>query len=294
MLAIAGDSAAGKATLAAGLVEALGTDRCLSLSADDYQRFDRTERVGMSLTPVHPDSNYLGILEQHLQLLATGQPVLKPVYDHAIGLRTRPELLEPKDFVIVHGVLPLHSKLARACFDVTVYLDPAEGIRRAWKMRRDTGDRGYTAEQVREALAAAEAASASVIRPQRVHADIVVSFSRISGRDDPADTPLSAEVLLRPTIVQPDLAQILRPSLTRTAHLRLTRDTDGRPVESMHVHGYTSEEENEAAENLIWNALGEPGAEVPQWLGITGAGRRSTPLAITQMLLLYHLLQGSR
>ncbi|MCV7043464.1 phosphoribulokinase [Mycobacterium frederiksbergense] len=294
MLAIAGDSAAGKATLTRGLAHTLGTDRCVVFSADDYQRFDRTERTGTALTPVHPDSNYLAILEQHLQLLATGQPVLKPVYDHTTGLRTRPELVEPNDFVIVHGVLPLHSKLARACFDVSVYLDPAEDLRRCWKLRRDTVERGYTDEQVRESLAAAESASVSVIRPQRAEADIVVRFAGIDGRDDPPGTPLSAEVLLRNTIAQPDLAQILQPTLTRTAHLRLTRDTDGRPVDSLHIHGYASAEENAAAELLIWRALGEPDAEVPICLGNTGTGTRSTPLAITQMLLRYHMMRGSR
>jgi phosphoribulokinase len=44
--------------------------------------------------------------------------------------------------------LPLSSKLARTCFDVTVYLDPPEDVRRVWKIKRDTGTRGYTVEQV--------------------------------------------------------------------------------------------------------------------------------------------------
>ena len=41
MLAIAGDSAAGKTTLARGLVEAIGPERCTSICVDDYHRFDR-------------------------------------------------------------------------------------------------------------------------------------------------------------------------------------------------------------------------------------------------------------
>lgn len=294
MLAIAGDSAAGKRTLTAGLVAALGRDRCAAFSADDYQRFDRAERTGLPLRSVHPDSNYIGVLEQHLQLLATGHPVLKPVYDHSVGRRSRPELFEPREFVIVHGVLPLYTKLARACFDVAVYLDPAENIRRAWKVRRDIAVRGYTADQVHAALEADESTSALVIRPQRAHADIVVRFANIAGRQDPPGTALSAEVLLRPTVTQPDLTQVLQPAITATAHLRLTRDTDGRPVDSLHVHGYTTQEENTIAEKLIWNALGDPDVDVPDSLGDTGVGTRSTPLAVTQMILLHHLIHGSR
>ena len=294
MLAVAGDSATGKSTIAAGLVEALGAGRCVSVPTDDYHRFDRIERRKKPFTPLHPDCNYIDILEQHLQLLATGQPVLKPVYDHSTGRRVRPELVEPNDFVIVHGLLPLHSKLARACFDVTVFLDPDEGVRRRWKVQRDTTLRGYTRAQVADEITAAEAESARYIRPQRAHADIVVRFGPIPARNDPPDTPLSAELLLRPTIRQPDLADILAPDLTRTIHLRLARDTDGRPVDSLHIHGYTCAEENAAAEKIIWHAFGDPRTDVPACLGTIVPGTRSTPLAITQMILLHHLLHGLR
>lgn len=294
MLAVAGDSAAGKTTVTAGLVDALGPDRCVSISADDYHRFDRVERRNKPFTPLHPDCNYIEILEQHLRLLATGQPILKPVYDHSTGRRVCPELVELKDFVIVHGLLPLYSKLARACFDVTVFLDPPEDIRRAWKVQRDTVTRGYTRDQVVAEMASSEAESARFVRPQRAHADIVVRFAPITTRDDPPDTPLSAELMLHPTIRQPDLTEVLQPDVTRTIHLRLARDTDGRPVDSLHIHGYTTAEENAAAEKMIWEALGQPRRAAPEYLGMIGRNQRSTPLAITQMILLHHLLHDAR
>lgn len=294
MLAVAGGSAAGKTTVTSGVVEALGRDRCVSISTGDYQRFDRMERQEKPFSSLHPDCNYIAILEQHLQLLATGQPVLKPVYDHSTGCRVRPALVEPSDFIIVHGVLPLHSKLARACFDVTVFLDTPEEVRHDWKMKRDTALRGYVADQVTAEIEAGEAEYLRFIQPQRAHADIVVRFAPIPSRSDPPGTPLSVEVLLRPTIRQPDLTDILRPDLTRTAHLRLARDTDGRPVDSLHIHGYTTPEENTAAEKIFWHALGDPRTDAPACLGIIDSGSRSTPLAITQMILLHHLLHGLR
>src|SRR5215471_10640714 len=100
-------------------------------------------------------------MEQHLQLLATGHPVLKPVYDHRPGQLTRPEYATPRRFVIVEGLLPLHTKLAAACFDVTVYLNPPEEIRRQWKVKRDTTQRGYTREQVLAELDRREQESAA-------------------------------------------------------------------------------------------------------------------------------------
>lgn len=294
MLAVAGDSAAGKTCLTTGLVDTLGAQRCVSISADDYHRFDRDERRDKAFTPLHPDCNYVEIFEQHLQLLATGQPILKPVYDHSIGRRVRPELVEPHEFVIVHGLLPLHSRLARACFDVTVFLDPAEEVRRRWKIQRDTTARGYTAEQVNAEMIASQAESAQFIQPQRAYADIVVRFAPIAERNDPPETPLSAELLLRPTIHQPDLTEILQPDFTQTIHLRLARDTDGRPVDSLHIHGYTTSEENTAAEKWIWHALGDPHMAIPESLGMSDSHTRSTPLAITQMILLHHLLTAER
>lgn len=293
MLAIAGDSAAGKTTLTRGLVEALGPERCASLCTDDYHRYDREQRKGLPFTALHPDCNYLEIMEQHLQLLATGAPVLKPVYDHATGQLVRPELVEPAEFVIVEGLFPLHSKLSRACFDVTVYLDPPEEIRREWKIARDTGKRGYAPERVLEELARREPESAAYIRPQRQYADMVVRFAPVEGRADPEGTPLSATFMMRPTIDHPDLSGVLEPGLSRAMHLKLERDLDGRPVESLHVHGYVEHEESVAVEKAIWSALGDAGGDAPDCLGRLGDDR-SEPLAIAQLLLLYHLLDSGR
>ncbi|GEL19888.1 phosphoribulokinase [Pseudonocardia asaccharolytica] len=294
MLAIAGDSAAGKTTLTAGLVEALGPERCVSLCTDDYHRYDRVERKNLPFTALHPDCNYIDIMEQHLQLLATGHPILKPVYDHSTGQLARPELVEPGEFIIVEGLFPLHSKLARACFDVTVFLDPVEEIRRGWKIQRDTRKRGYSPEQVLAELELREPESAAFIRPQRQQADIVVRFAPVEGRDDPAGSSLSAQLLLRPTIRHPDLSAALQPGLSRAMHLKLERDTDGRPVDALHIHGYVPREESLAVEKAIWAEMGEPGDSAPDCLGRLGPDARSEPLAITQLLLLHHLLEAAR
>ena len=89
MLAIAGDSAAGKTTLTRGITDTLGADRATALCVDDYHRYDRRS-AGLPFTVLHPDCNYIEVMEQHLQLLALGRPILKPVYDHATGELVRP------------------------------------------------------------------------------------------------------------------------------------------------------------------------------------------------------------
>jgi phosphoribulokinase len=288
MLGIAGDSAAGKTTLTEGLVEALGPEGSVSMCVDDYHRYDRAERKELPFTPLHPDCNYVDIMEQHLQLLATGQPVLKPVYDHANGTLTRPVLVEPRAIVIVEGLLPLHTKLSRACFDVSVYLDPPEEVRREWKIARDTAKRGYDREQVLAELERREPESEAFIRPERAYADIVVQFAPIAGRDDPPDTPLSATVLLRPTIPHPNLVDIIDNVGRHAVHLKLIRDDDGRPVDALHIHGYAPAEDSRVVAKAIWDSLNGTDP-LPAGLGDLGQGRRSEPLALTQLILLYHL-----
>ncbi|HEX3427012.1 MAG TPA: phosphoribulokinase [Acidimicrobiales bacterium] len=289
MLAIAGDSGTGKTTLTAGLVKALGRERITSIGVDDYHRYDREERKSLPFTPLNPKCNYIDIMEQDLQHLVLNQPILKPVYDHGTGKLGRPEYVEPRQFVIVEGLLPLSTPLARACFDVTVYLDPPEDIRVAWKLKRDTTKRGYTEEQVREELGRRAPESAEFIRPQRSSADIVVRFSHIEERGESPQDPLSATLLLRPTINHPDLSNILGDDSRQAMHLKLIRDSDAKPVDAVHIHSYAERHVTRKVEEAIWDVLGtdEP---LPESLGMID-DVRDEPLALTQLILLYHLIQ---
>jgi len=291
MIAIAGDSAAGKTTLTRGIAKALGQDRATAICVDDYHKYDREERRSVPFTVLNPDCNYMDIMEQHLQLLATGQPILKPVYDHKTGQLARPEYVEPKQFVIVEGLLPLTSKLSRACFDVSVFLDPPEEIRRTWKIERDCSKRGYEVGQVEAELVRREPDSEAFIRPQRRYADIVVRFSPIATRNDPPGTPLSAELLLRPTIRHPTMTHVLSDEDHTAMHLKIIRDSDGTPVDCLHVHGHAEPGESKVLEKAIWADLADR-REMPEGLGALPDGSRSEPLAITQLILLYHLVQA--
>ena len=292
MLGVAGDSAAGKTTLTRGLVAAMEGEGITSYCVDDYHRYDRKERKTLPFSPLDPACKYIAIMEQHLQLVAMGEAILKPVYNHHDGTLERPVLFEPGEYVIVEGLLPLHSRLSRACFDLSVYLDPPEDIRRTWKLKRDTTERGYTPEQVLEDLQRREPDAAAFIRPQRQWADIVVQFAPIEGRAV-AGGGLSATILLRPTAPHPDLGGILTEDTREAIHLKLARDVDGKPVDALHVHAYASRELTRRVEEALWNNLGLSD-EVPESLGVIEPGARSEPLAVVQLLLLYHLRLAQR
>ena len=76
-------------------------------------------------------------------------------------------------------------------------------------------------------------------------------------------------------------------------HLKLTRDEDGCPVDALHVHGYVPDEDSRLLEKAIWAGFGE-GAELPETLGELDGGQRSEPLAVTQLLLMYHMIEAAR
>lgn len=293
MLAIAGDSGTGKTTITGGLVKALGPERMTSVAADDYHRYDREERKSLPFTPLSPECNYVDIMEQHLEQLARGEPILKPVYDHDTGQLRRPEYVEPREFVIVEGLLPLHTKRARACFEVSVFLDPPEALRIAWKLARDTKKRGYTEDEVRADLLKREPESERFIRPQRANADIVIQFAPNDARGETANDPLSATLILRPTIDHPELHGMLGDDTDQAMHLMLSRDDDGKPVDIVHIDSRAERDVTRQVEQAMWDELGVD-SPLPESLGRLDpdAETRDEPLAVTQLLLLYHLVQA--
>lgn len=96
------------------------------------------------------------------------------------------------------GVLNVHTVARRA-------FTPGD-VRLLAKGRRETAKRGYAEHDVLAELARRENESAEFIRPQRAAADIVVRFAPVPSRNDPPETPLSAELMLRPTVPHPDVA----------------------------------------------------------------------------------------
>ncbi len=301
MLGVVGDSAAGKTTLTDGIVNIFGAHRVTAICIDDYHKYDREARKELNITPLHPDCNYMEIMEQHLQLLALGEPILKPVYNHSNGTLDAPELVEPKDYVVTEGLLAYHTKVLRAAFDVKVYLDPSEDLRRAWKIKRDTAKRNYTVDQVLADLEKREPDSQAFIRPQRGSSDIVVRFYPPSGDTDADPGHYNVRLVLRPTLPHPYLAEIA--SETRTSsyepiRFHLARDR-GMPVDVLEIDGTVPPDVSQAAEKIIWERMHPSGdGEIlnPDAIGVFYDGnktRRSESLALTQLLIVFQLI-GAR
>ena len=288
LLAVAGDSAAGKTTISDGIAEIIGRDRVTVVCSDDYHKYGRVARAERDITPLHPECNYLDILTQHLELLRAGEPILKPVYNHSYGELDPPEYVEPKEIILVEGLHPLSQRRLRRVFDVSIFLDPPFELRARWKVKRDVAKRGYTPDEVRMAMERRSGDSKAFIAPQRQYADIVVTF--YEGEDHAGnDEHLNVRLVLRPTLAHPSLEHLLPPEHGPIRH-RLGRD-DGRPVDFLEIDGSAPEEEVRLLEDAIYSHFwGERGA-MPPAVGRVN-GHHSGPLALTQLLITGHVLEA--
>lgn len=304
ILGIVGDSAAGKTTLTRGVAQILGVENVTVICTDDYHRYDRKQRAELGILALNPDCNYLDIIQQHLGLLRTGQPILKPIYNHTTGCFDPPEYIKPSKYVIVEGLLGYSTRGMRDSYDVKVYLAPPEFLRRTWKVRRDTSKRGYTEIQVLEQLDQREPDSTAFIRPQRQWADVVISFYP---SDDPRqdDLLLNVRLVLRPTIPHPDLTSLLLDDqnhhLRSAVRLDLDRDM-GKPVDVLEIDGHATASQVRLLERQLCSDLpvlgqfcslnGNP--NIGKVIGTTGETLQSYPLAITQLLITYHMIKAAR
>ena len=177
VVGVVGDSGAGKTTVTRGLTRVIGDTHVTHISADDYHRYDRRQRRELAVTPLHPDSNHLDIMTQHLTHLRRGEPILKPVYSHQTGEFEPPAYVRPAKFLLVEGLLNFHTETLRSLHDVRVVLAPPEDLRRAWKLKRDCTRRGYTTDEVLAELDNRQTDAEAYVQPQRAFADIVVAFS---------------------------------------------------------------------------------------------------------------------
>jgi phosphoribulokinase len=290
ILGIVGDSAAGKTTLSRGIERLLGEENLTHVCVDDYHRYDRRQRAERNITPLHPDCNYMDIMAQHLAHMRSAEPFLKPVYQHKDGTFGPLVRVDPKQFSIVDGLLGYYTAELRALFDVRVYLAPPEELRRKWKVQRDCSRRGYTTDQVLTDLDRREPDSEAFIRPQRQHADIVVSFLPNSTGDP---EHLDAELVLRPTLRHPDFRSVLDGEADAKGGIGIV-EADGEI--KLSIPGRLDRERAEAIEEMIWEGLHFASHLRSERLGEFTIGtdlHRSESLALIQLLILYHLFTAT-
>lgn len=182
-IGIAGDSGAGKDTLAESVIDLFGKRSVTHVSGDDYHVWDRARPMWSALTHLNPAANRLSEMTRDALRLGSGASILNRHYDHGTGLMSRPRRIAPSDIVLVSGLHALYPPDLRARLDLKVFLDMDDGLRRVLKIARDTRKRGQPESVILESIERRAPDRERFIQPQRAYADLVFALTPPSPRE---------------------------------------------------------------------------------------------------------------
>jgi len=176
VLGIAGASGSGKTTLAAELARTLGG---FHFPLDNYYRdlshLPVAERARQNFDdPGLIESPLLGA---QVAALARGETIERPLYDFATHTRLpgRTETVRPGAYLIVEGLFALYYPELLPLYHLRVYVDTPDELCFSRRLKRDTEERGRTAESVLlQYETSVRPSSIQYVRPSSAHADLVV------------------------------------------------------------------------------------------------------------------------
>ncbi len=286
VIGIAGDSGAGKDTYADSITGLFGTHSVVKLSGDDYHLWDRQKPIWQVMTHLNPMANDLEGFCNDLIALSDGKSIRSRHYDHQTGKMSKPHLIESNDFIIASGLHALYLPILRERYNLKIYLEIDEALRRHFKLQRDVKQRGHTVERVLSSFQKREPDSERFIRPQTLYADLILSLQPIHSRvlDELEGTqPLRLKLVVRTRHGFNEL------SLTRVLvgvcglHVDIEPSSDGAEM-MITIEGETSAEDIALAAQILCPRILEFLDIQPQWqAGVIG---------LMQLITLSHINQA--
>ncbi len=153
IIGVAGGSGSGKTTVVHEITKALGPDDVSVIQHDSYYH-DRSTvppKDRPRLNYDHPDALETQLLIEHLRELKAGKSVQLPVYDFATHTRTTDTItVDPRNVVIIEGILILAEPALRDLMDIRVFVDTDPDLRIIRRIERDMTERDRTMDSVVE------------------------------------------------------------------------------------------------------------------------------------------------
>jgi len=212
-IGIAGDSGSGKDTFSQALAGIFGDHSVVHVSGDDYHVWDRFAPMWKGMTHLNPRANDLQRFNHDVLALIGGKAITCRRYDHVAGRFSLPVYVDKNDVVIASGLHALHAQQLCRRFDISVFLDIDEQLRRHWKIRRDVHERGHAYRTVQDSLERRAKDAARFIHPQKADANLVLSLRPVNAAhldETSADTiRLKLVALIRNSTFHEKLARIL-------------------------------------------------------------------------------------
>ena len=124
----------------------------------------------------HPDAFEWSLLSKHIMMLKEGKSIEQPTYSYLTCTRQSETIhIEPREVVIVEGILALCDKRLRNMMDLKIFVDADPDERLIRVIQRDVIERGRTAEAVMERYTRVlKPMHLQFIEPCKRYADLIV------------------------------------------------------------------------------------------------------------------------
>ena len=176
---IGGGSASGKTYVLNKVLEQIPEDKIAHISLDDYYKdfsnlpFEERCKINWD----HPKSFDWKLMVGQINDLKNGKPIEKPIYDFTIhGRSGKTEIVEPKELIIIEGIMALVNKDLRSLGDLKVYINASRERRLVRRIERDQKERGRTYESIIEQyFSTVLPMYEEIIAPSQYYADIIIN-----------------------------------------------------------------------------------------------------------------------
>ncbi|KXG76770.1 uridine kinase [Thermotalea metallivorans] len=178
LIGITGGTGSGKSTIAKAIFECLPEKNITIIEQDSYYKNQNhmtlEERVRINYD--HPLAFDTELLISHLKDLLSGKSIQKPIYNFSIHTREQETVLvEPKDIIILEGIMILDDERLRDLMDIKIFVDTDADVRIIRRILRDIKERGRTLDSVIEQyLNTVRPAHQQFIEPYKKYADIII------------------------------------------------------------------------------------------------------------------------
>ena len=176
---VGGGSASGKTYVLKKVLEKIPSDRVAKISLDDYYKdfsvLPMEERAKINFD--HPKAFDWKLLNEQLKALKNGETIEKPIYDFTTHSRSSiTEIVEPKDLIIIEGIMALVNKDLRAIGDLKVFINASRERRLVRRIERDMRERGRTYESIIEQyFTTVQPMFEEIIAPSQYYADLIIN-----------------------------------------------------------------------------------------------------------------------
>lgn len=178
IIGIAGGTGSGKTTVVRKIIESLPKDEVAVISQDCYYNSNPhiplEERLKMNYD--EPAAIEWSLLTRQLRELKAGCAVEMPTYDMLTCSRQKETIhVEPREVVVVEGILVLTDRELRDMMDVKVFVDADADERLIRVIHRDCLERGRTPQMVIDRYQAVLKPMHELhIEPSKRYADLII------------------------------------------------------------------------------------------------------------------------